>query len=119
MRCYDEPIDVRKGLVSGCEAPEHFRWRKRWWVVRALLGSWVETGAWWEHAGVGAILGSDGQPTAGSAVAELLDEREVWRVEAVRTRRSSAECSNGERSGVFELAFSWRDASWRLLCTLD
>lgn len=116
MRCYDEPIDVRKGLVSGCEAPEHFRWRKRLWVVRALLGSWVETRAWWEQAGVSAILGSDSQPTVGStAVAELLDEREVWRVEAARARRSSAECS----SGVFDLAFSWRDASWRLLCTLD
>jgi len=111
VRSYDEPIEVRKGLIGGCEAPEQFVWRDRLWRVRLLLSYWVETGAWWEQPGVSALLGTDGSAAPGAAtVAELLDEREVWRVEAARHQQSSA---------VFDLAFSWGGGSWRLLHCLD
>jgi hypothetical protein len=111
LRSYDEPIDVRKGLVAGCEAPEQFVWRDRLWKVRTLLGFWVMTGAWWEQSGVSALFGGEGQSSPGAwSVAELLDECEVWRVEAARSRHSS---------GVFDLAFSWAGGSWRLLRCLD
>ncbi len=116
-RC-DELIEVRKGLVAGCEAPEQFLWRDRRWVVCRLLGYWVETGAWWEQPGVSALLGGGeeggeegGRDAPGPAtVAELLEEHEVWRVEAARRQFNI---------GVFDLAFSWGDASWRLRCILD
>jgi hypothetical protein len=112
VRCYDDLIEVRKGLVTGCEAPEQFVWRHRLWVVREVVGYWVETGAWWEQTGVSVLLGGgDGcSPPGPAAVAELLDEHEVWRVEAARNRFSS---------GVFDLGFSWREGVWRLRCCLD
>ena len=38
MRRYDDPVDVRKGLVQGStgsvEGPEQFLWRGRLWKVR-------------------------------------------------------------------------------------
>lgn len=111
LRSYGELIEVRKGLVAGCEAPEQFVWRDRLWVVRTIIGHWVETGAWWEQAGVSALLGVSGQAAVSPcATAELLEEREIWRVEAVRSRHNS---------GVFDLAFSWGGEPWRLLCSLD
>lgn len=119
MRCYDEVVDVRKGLVAGSEAPEQFLWRGRLWLVRTVLGHWLETGAWWEQAGVSALLGSGGEgnaaPAGPAAVAELLDEHDVWRVEAARGRATQGQGG----SGVFDLAFSWRDAGWRLRCCID
>ena len=57
MRRYDEPIEVRRGLVAGQEAPAQFLWRDRLWMVRDVISHWVETGAWWEQAGVAALLG--------------------------------------------------------------
>lgn len=111
MRRYDDLIEVRRGLVSGCEAPEQFLWRNRWWAVRTVLGYWVETGAWWERSGVSALLGGgEGRVPGSAAVAELLEEHEVWRVEAAR---------NKFESGVFDLAFSWAGASWQLRCSFD
>jgi hypothetical protein len=111
LRSYGEPIDVQQGLVAGCEAPEQFLWRDRLWVVRRVLAHWVETGAWWEQAGVSALLGiSSSAALSPGATAELLEEREVWRVEAARSRHSS---------GVFDLAFSWGGEPWRLLCSID
>jgi hypothetical protein len=116
MRWYDEIVDVRKGLVAGSEAPEQFVWRGRRWLVRMVLGHWLETGSWWEQDKVSALLGSGREENGGTAsagpaaVAELLDEHEVWRVEAARSR---------DGSGVFDLAFSWRDACWRLRCCVD
>lgn len=111
LRSYGDPIDARLGLVAGDEAPEQFVWRERLWVVRRVLGHWVETGAWWEQSGVSALLGiSSSAALSPGASAELLEEREVWRVEASRSRHSS---------GVFDLAFSWSGEPWRLLCSLD
>ena len=95
MRQYDDPIDVRRGLVAGDDAPEQFVWRGRLWVVRQIIAHWVRTGAWWEQ----------GETT------DLLAEREIWRVEAGRGTTTSP--------GVFDLAFDWGDGRWRLVCSFD
>jgi len=58
MRCYDDPVEVRKGLVDRVEGPEQFVWRGRLWQVRAVVGRWVETAPWWEHRAVRGLLGS-------------------------------------------------------------
>jgi hypothetical protein len=126
MRRYDDPVEVRKGLVTGIEGPEQFLWRGRLWKVRAVLAHWVETGPWWQSAGVRAVIGSD-EP-AGSALPtrpdgqagptgpspELLVERELWRVEA---GRGSAVADDG--GGVFDLSFDWSDGRWQLVACAD
>ena len=126
MRRYDDPVDVRRGRVSGTgggpvEGPEQFLWKGRLWKVHAVVAQWVETGPWWQSPGVHAVLGSDdgtGDPTreAGaprtSVRADLAAEREVWRVEAGRGLA-------GAGRGVFDLVFDWTDGSWRLTRCLD
>src|SRR4051812_32808686 len=108
MRRYDDPVEVRKGMVGGpggrVEGPEQFLWRGRLWKVRDVLAHWVETGPWWQSSGVQAGLGADrpdlpelpepGDPADPADPGErdgvlalrqdLLAEREVWRVEAGR-----------------------------------
>jgi hypothetical protein len=42
--------------------------------------------------------------------ADLLEEREVWRVEAMCARTST---------GVFDVSFDWALGQWRLLCCID
>jgi hypothetical protein len=142
VRRYDEVIDVRRGLVSGQEAPAQFLWRDRLWVVRDIIAHWVETGAWWEQSGVGVLFGEVGgaeasrpaaasggaeasRPAAASGGAEasrpaaasgpdrgadLLGEKEVWRVEAMRPRTGA---------GVFDVSFDWALGQWRLVCCVD
>jgi hypothetical protein len=187
MRRYDELIEVRRGLVAGQEAPEQFIWRDRLWVVRDVVSHWVETGAWWDQAGIAALLGVDtaapatgpgsaaaGRPgrvgtasTGVSAVplaaplgippatplgtplgADLLAESDMWRVEAMdgprRRRRvmdglqrrgrgarlNEPPGSAGDKPpdsaedldlgyGVFDLAFDWAQARWRLVGCAD
>jgi len=131
MRRYDEAIEVRRGLVGGQEAPLQFLWRNRLWVVRDIIAHWVQTGAWWEQSHVSALFGSIGpadgsEPVTGGRSldiagesplggkpplgADLLEEREVWRVEAMCARTST---------GVFDVAFDWALGQWRLLCCID
>lgn len=95
MRQYDDPIDVRRGMVAGHDAPEQFLWRGRLWVVREIIAHWVRTGAWWEQ----------------SRSTDLLVEREIWRVEAGRGKAADA--------GVFDLAFDWGDGHWLLVGCVD
>jgi len=121
MRRYDDPVEVRKGMVDGSEGPEQFLWRGRLWKVHSVLAHWVETGAWWESAGARAALGTETvTPGAGAGRAalavlpDLTAEREVWRVEASRGRLSAE--SGG---GVFDLLFDWTEGSWRLARCLD
>ena len=59
MRRYDDPVEVRKGMVGSQEAPEQFLWRGRLWKVRDVLAHWVETGPWWQSSGVQAVVGTD------------------------------------------------------------
>lgn len=137
MRRYDEPIAVRRGLVGGEEAPEQFLWRGKLWVVREIVSHWVETGAWWEQSGVAALLGTSADPvgapvavsaaagTAASA-ADLLGERDLWRVEARRGKVAALRLPadpEGEVEpvgyGVFDLCFDWSEGEWRLVGSLD
>ena len=123
MRRYDDPVEVRKGLVGGqaegdLEGPEQFLWRGKLWKVRAVLAHWVETGSWWQSADARAVIGTDdysvvepGEPVSrpGDRTGDLLAERELWRVEA------------GDRNsgGVFDLSFDWSDGSWQLVGCVD
>ena len=64
MRRYDDPVDVRRGRVSGTgggpvEGPEQFLWRGRLWKVHQVVAQWVETGPWWQSRGVHAVLGDE------------------------------------------------------------
>jgi hypothetical protein len=128
MRRYDDPVDVRKGMVDGSEGPEQFLWRGRLWKVQTVLAHWVETGAWWDSAGARAVLGTDTAGARGEAepgtgatggvlrvLPDMVAEREVWRVEASRGRLSA----EGGGGGVFDLLFDWAEGSWRLARCLD
>jgi hypothetical protein len=136
MRRYDDPVEVRKGLVGsgsgpggssdgpgdssgdGVEGPEQFLWRGRLWKVRDVLAHWVETGPWWQSSGVHAVLGADAEDTGNrddsrgglSVRADLLAEREVWRVEAGRGMAGT---------GIFDLVFDWSTGSWALTRCVD
>jgi hypothetical protein len=122
MRRYDDPVEVRKGMVGAVEAPEQFLWHGRLWKVRDVLAHWVETGPWWQSSGVRAVIGTDEEvaDTAHEAAddlrgadlrgADLLGEREMWRVEA------GAGMTTG---GVFDLSFNWSDGNWQLVGCLD
>ena len=119
MRRYDDPVEVRKGAD---EDPEQFLWRGRLWQVREVVAHWVETGAWWARAS-GAVGGAAG---GGAAVdADLLREREVWRVAAARGRVAAAQSAialspeHDPGFGVFDLVFSWSEGSWQLVRAVD
>jgi hypothetical protein len=121
VRRYDDPVEVRKGWVEGPahrgEGPEQFLWRGRLWKIRAVLAHWVETGPWWQSAGVRAAIGSDdaapaGAPAGPAAVStDLLPERELWRVEASR--------GGLDAGGVFDLSFDWGSGDWQLVGCAD
>ena len=131
MRRYDDPVDVRRGQVTGAgggttvlvEGPAQFLWRGRLWRVTAVVAHWVETGAWWQSSGVHAVLGADEQE-AGSpgrpVGTDLAAEREVWRVEADRGMASVRDDGEGRPGrGVFDLVFDWAEGAWRLSRCLD
>lgn len=129
MRRYDDPVEVRRGMVAGPggrqEGPEQFLWHGRLWKISDVVAHWVETGPWWQSSGVHAVLGSEDEPSrgisGGTAVAidrsvdSLGPEREVWRVQAGRGL-SAAEKSG---AGVFDLVFDWADGTWRLAQCVD
>ena len=124
MRRYDDPVEVRKGLVAGAtgsvEGPEQFLWKGRLWKVRDVLAHWVETGPWWQSREVAPLLGDDAAPGAvasgpAGSVHDLLGEREVWRVEAARGQAmASASAGTSAGAGVFDLTFDWAQGSWQL-----
>ncbi len=116
MRRYDDPVEVRRGMVTGeqgpVEGPEQFLWHGRLWKVYDVVGHWRETGAWWQSREVAPVLGADpvagvaAVPAADTSVHDLLAEREVWRVEAGRGAATGR--------GVFDLVFDWAQGSWLL-----
>lgn len=125
MRRYDDPVEVRRGMVGPpdrqVEGPEQFLWRGKLWKVREVIAHWVETGPWWQSTGARALVGSDGseilgneQPALSVVGAELLSEREMWRVEAGRGMTGGPGAT-----GVFDLSFSWTDGNWQLLGCAD
>ena len=130
MRRYDDPVEVRKGVVGDSinggeiEAPEQFLWHGRLWKVRDVLAHWVETGPWWQSSGVRAVIGSDeagsAVPDSGAGRVDLLGERELWRVEAGRGPGAGDGTGDGaDGGGVFELAFDWSDGRWALVGCAD
>ncbi len=128
MRRYDEPVEVRGGLVDQVEGPEQFVWRDRLWRVRAVVGRWVETAPWWEHQAVRGLLGADhptgptgptGQPdlpVASVATIVAAQEQEVWRVDATVGRLGLVRPDDREVRGVFDLAQDETGRWWLLGC---
>lgn len=119
MRRYEDPVDVRRGWVTGVEGPEQFLWHGRLWKVRAVLAHWVETTPWWQSSGVRAVVGSDEAvpdrgPDPGTGT-DLLVERELWRVEA-GAGRPGGDVPGG---GVFDLSFDWTEGAWLLVGCAD
>lgn len=121
MRRYDDPVEVRRGLVPGSrgdlEGPEQFLWLGRLWKVRDVVAHWVETGPWWHSAQHGPHCPDgpgcpDGDGSRGGY--DLLAEREVWRVEAGRGLAAV-----GESAGVFDLVFDGSRGSWQLARAVD
>jgi hypothetical protein len=93
VRHYVEPVEVRRGRVGDVEGPAQFLWRDRLYLVRDVLGFWVESTTWWRDGGQGA------------------GEREVWRVEAGRGRH--------QHRLVADLALDPTEGRWVLLRTHD
>jgi hypothetical protein len=137
MRKYDDPVEVRRGMVPGPggrqEGPEQFLWRGRLWKVCDVVAHWVETGPWWQSRGAEAVHGTEsldpagpGRAADGTAEAasgggvgvatpvDLLAEREVWRVEAARGLAAA-----GAGRGMFDLVLDWTDGSWQLTRCAD
>jgi hypothetical protein len=110
VRRYDDQVEVRKGAD---EDPDQFLWRGRLWQVREVVAHWVETGAWWTR--------TQEKASGGVAVdADLLREREVWRVAAARGRVAAQLSPEHDPGfGVFDLVFSWSEGSWQLVRALD
>jgi hypothetical protein len=111
MRRYDDPVEVRRGLVGEQEeGPEQFLWRGRLWKVYAVVAHWVETGPWWQSADAKAVLGAETAAPQSTGSRDLNAEREVWRVEAGRGTLGK---------GVFDLSFDWAKGDWRLARAVD
>jgi len=129
MRRYDDPVEVRRGLVDGTEGPEQFCWRDRLWRVRAVVGRWVETAPWWERRAVRSLLGAEGPPDPGAepgadgfpvtSVATLVVEQEFWRVDATRGRLGIVRPDDREVRGVFDLVHDGAAGRWRLVGCQD
>ena len=137
MRKYDDPVEVRRGMVPGPggrqEGPEQFLWRGRLWKVCDVVAHWVETGPWWQSRGAEAVHGTESLDPVGADSAadwatdgatgggvglttpvDLLAEREVWRVEAARGLAAA-----GAGRGMFDLVLDWTDGSWQLTRCAD
>ena len=107
MRTYDEPICV---LFS--DRPQQFIWRDRLLLVKKIHGRWSRSTAWWESPRVSAARGdtvTNATSTSDPAGTDLLEEMEVWRVEA----------GNGMQRGVYELARSVGRDDWVLQAVCD
>ncbi len=101
MRRYDDPIFV---LFS--DEPRQFIWKERLLLVKEVQGRWSRATDWWAGQQARAARG---EAVASAAGADLLGEREVWRVEA----------GNGRHRGVYELARTIGAEDWVLQAVLD
>lgn len=112
MRLYEETIEVRTAQDAAA-GPQQFLWRGRLWLVRDILGRWVEAGAWWNSARSRSARGEDPAliAVAEEPEADLLVEDEVWRVLAGAGRSSEP--------GVYELARRSGTDTWRLRAVVD
>ena len=145
MRKYDDPVEVRRGMVPGPggrqEGPEQFLWRGRLWKVCDVVAHWVETGPWWQSRGAeavhgtqslgpvgagGAAEGADGGTDGGTGggtggggvgVATPVDLLAEREVWRVEAARGLAAAGTGR--GVFDLVLDWTDGSWQLTRCAD
>jgi hypothetical protein len=95
MRRYTDPVEVRSASPEDAGAPSAFLWRGRLYVVRDVLGHWLERRSWWSSPSARMVHG-EGMPAVDGALAldelpaaarparvtDLAGEREVWRVSA-------------------------------------
>lgn len=112
MRQYDEVVEVR--CADG--RPDQFLWRGHLWKVRSVTVRWVETGEWWRSRSVRAVLGSEVPVEAhdgGGLATDLLEEQEMWRVEAARPGGGPGS------AGIFDLAHEVAPGRWRLVSCTD
>jgi hypothetical protein len=98
-RTYAEPITVRSVPESLQGDPLQFLWRGRLYVVRAVMGHWIESSSWW---------GGSRRALEGAIPSH---EHEVWRVEAQAGRCASA--------GIYDLRRDVAADSWVLARTQD
>jgi hypothetical protein len=102
-RTYAEPVDVRQvGDASRgdpVQRPTQFLWRGRLYVVRAVIGHWIESSTWW---------GGSRRALEGAIPAH---EHEVWRVEAQAGRSDS--------TGVYDLRRDISADRWVLARAMD
>ena len=103
------------------EGPAQFLWRGRLWKVRAVLAHWVETGPWWQAAGVRAVIGSEEAAVDEPRRRRRGRWRPAHRARAVAGRGRPRPSADGEpdSGGVFDLAFDWADGRWQLVGCMD
>lgn len=88
MRRYADPVEVRTTDGEGASPPAAFVWRGRLYLVRDVLGHWRERRSWWSSQAARLVHGEGAARedaagdlvAGGQRVAELAEEREVWRV---------------------------------------
>lgn len=109
-RLYGDAVDDAAEVRRRSDEPEQFLWHERLYLVREVLGHWMESGGWWRTAMTRAVL--SGEPDAGAASGMLDDrEREFWRVEAGAGRF--------EDTGIFDLCFDWSHGQWTVVRVQD
>lgn len=138
VRCYAQPVDV----LRRDELPAQFRWRGRWYDVRAVLAHWFEAGGWWRSPAAAAVFGGD-HPEArlpdGDLILGSLPPSPKWGQRAwgepapdVGAVTGAAAVDDGERelwrveaaaggcgAGVFDLSFDWSAGGWTVARVLD
>jgi hypothetical protein len=106
-RRHADPVQVTHASTPDGPQPSQFLWRDRLYVVREVLGRWVESGGWWRGPSV-RHLHVGGSPVAPAG--EIDDrEREIWRVEAGRAGST----------GVFDLVHCSVTGGWTLHRVMD
>ena len=113
MRQYDDPVEVRRGRGRGPRPVPVARPAVEGARRARALGGDRPVVAVRRRPG-GDRHGRRRRAGAGSA-ADLLAERELWRVEAGR----GVQVADAETYGVFDLSFDWTDGRWQLVGCAD
>jgi hypothetical protein len=112
-----EPIEV----LRRDQAPAHFLWRSRLYVVRDVLDQWTETEPWQESAAGPSAVGGHGrlsnacaatEPHARARAAIDVDgfEHQIWRVLASRGRLGP--------TAEYDLRRTWPGGGWSVICPM-
>jgi len=112
------PVRFRRPAIGGAGRVGLRARGPRWYAVRAVLGFWVESSAWWRSSAARAVLALEASEPIESAEGVSADgaswagEQVVWRVEARPEVRQNAAI------GVYELVRGI-DGRWSLARTAD